>query len=538
MSMVMTDTAPPEGWTFGGVETLNGTQSPDAYFDEVMAPLGPSAFTVLMYVARRTFGFKRHSDQISLDQICHGIVTSAVRDAGGAVIKPARRLDHGTGLAKSTVVRALDRLIAAGLIRKRHNTDPHRGQLANTYGIVFKDRAAVSPATPSLPENKTVSAQETASPPSSPVSQGDTPCRVMTQAPVADLDTQQTVETTNSHRHTDISKRAPRVRRQSPSLDSTDSMVLTTDDTVRGTPATSTTSRVITRVADLSAAFGDDAPQASRTRVLNMQRASGLGDAALLTLLDEATAIARAQAPTITKRGRGGAVIRMPYLLATLRSLVEATDDPPMAAAPAPSAPIVSPLAVPPVSDRDEPPATTEAEVVWRAVLAEVRRDVTAENYAAWFVPTSASALDGDVLRVTVPTPFHQQWLEHKLRGCVERALGHTGHAGMRLAYDVVTLAERTMRAERASVGDRAADQVTAPDPTIVPRPPASPRETPAAASRPQLPVASIVVPPPVVACPSCRAAPCRCRLTEQLRRVIAARSPRAPVGTPCITRP
>ena len=72
----MTDTALAEGWTFGGVDTLNGTQIPDAYFDEVMAPLGPSAFTVLMYVARRTFGFKRHSDQISLDQICHGIVTA------------------------------------------------------------------------------------------------------------------------------------------------------------------------------------------------------------------------------------------------------------------------------------------------------------------------------------------------------------------------------------------------------------------------------------------------------------------------------
>lgn len=287
---------------------------------------------------------------------------------------------------------------------------------------------------------------------------------------------------------------------------------------------------MITRVADLSAAFGDDAPQASRTRVLNMQRASGLGDAALLTLLDEATAIARAQAPTITKRGRGGAVIRMPYLLATLRTLVEATDDPPMAAAPVPSAPIVSPLAAPPVSDRDEPPATTEAEVVWRAVLAEVRRDVTAENYAAWFVPTSASALDGDVLRVTVPTPFHQQWLEHKLRGCVERALGHTGHAGMRLAYDVVTLAERTMRAERASVGDRAADQVTAADPMTVPRPPVSPRETPAVTPPLPPPVASIVVLPPVVACPSCRAAPCRCRLADQLRRVVAARTALTPV--------
>jgi len=184
-TLVMTDTAPVEAWTFGGVDTLNGTQIPDAYFDEVMAPLGPSAFTVLMYVSRRTFGFKRHSDQISLDQICHGIVTTEVRAADGTVIKPARHLDHGTGLAKSTVVRALDRLIAAGLIRKRHNTDPHRGQLANTYGIVFKDAAAVTPASPSLRDTRTAPVQETASPSSPPcvitrhpLSRDDTgPCR-------------------------------------------------------------------------------------------------------------------------------------------------------------------------------------------------------------------------------------------------------------------------------------------------------------------------------------------------------------------------
>jgi len=151
-----------------------------------MAPLGPSAFTVLMYVSRRTFGFKRHSDQISLDQICHGIVTAEVRDADGTVIKPARLLDHGTGLAKSTVVRALDRLIAAGLIRKRHNTDPRRGQLANTYGIVFKDPSVPTRAALPVCQNRPAPDQEADSP---PVAQRDTPCRALTQAPVRNLDT-------------------------------------------------------------------------------------------------------------------------------------------------------------------------------------------------------------------------------------------------------------------------------------------------------------------------------------------------------------
>jgi len=326
-----------------------------------------------------------------------------------------------------------------------------------------------------------------------------------------------------------------------PPLDSTDSMVLTTDDTATETPANSGTAPLSERIAHLSAEFGDDAPLASCTRVLNMQRAAGLSVDALLPLLDEAATIARSQAPTITKRGRRGTVIRMPYLLATLRGLVETTTDAPVAAPPAFSAQLMTLPTAPCVPDADDPPATTAAEVIWRAVLGEVRRDVTAANYAAWFTPTRALALEGSELRIGVPTPFHGQWLEHKLRGCVDRALGHAGHGGVRIAYDVydvVPLTEGTTLADRASVADQVTDQVTAPDPTIVPRPPASPRETPAAASRPQPPVASLVVPPPVVACPSCRAAPCRCRLTEQLRRVIAARSPRAPGGTPGITRP
>ncbi len=99
-------------------------------------------------------------------------------------------------------------------------------------------------------------------------------------------------------------------------------------------------------VARLSAEFGDDAPQASRTRVLNMRRVAGLDEVATLALLDEAAAITRSQAAAITKRGRAGKVVRMPYLLATLRGLVEATDDPTVAHAPITNDPIPSPLAV------------------------------------------------------------------------------------------------------------------------------------------------------------------------------------------------
>jgi len=127
----------------------------------------------------------------------------------------------------------------------------------------------------------------------------------------------------------------------------------------------------------------------------------------------------------------------MPYLLATVRGLIEATDE--TIGTPDAGAMVTSVMVDPRAPDADAPPVTTTAEVLWRAVVGEVRRDVTAENYSAWFAPTRALALDGDLLRVGVPTPFHRQWLEHKLRGCVDRALGHTGYVGVRIVYDVVT---------------------------------------------------------------------------------------------------
>jgi len=532
MSMCITDTpSPPATWTFAGVETLNGTQIPDAYFDEVMAPLGPSAFTVLMYVARRTFGFKRHSDQISLDQICHGIVTTAVRDADGAVVKPARRLDHGTGLAKSTVVRALDRLIAAGLLRKRHNTDPRRGQLANTYGIVFKDPAATTPTTPmspALPDKRTVPREEA----SSPVPYEDTPCRTIVQAPVRDVDTQQTVVTTNSRRQTDTSKRETHGTREGQLLDANDSTVVTRETSIITSLPTETrggpdASPVRECVARLSTAFGDDAPHASWTRVLNMQRAASLDGDALLALLDEAAAITRAQAPAITKRGRGGAIIRMPYLLATLRGLVEPSDacsvgTPASLASDAPTPPTSDALDV---SDADDRPAPTAAESLWRAVRAEVRLDLTPENYAAWFVPTHARALDGDVLRVAVPTPFHRRWLERQLRRCVERALGHAGYHGVRVAYEVALSEEASVVGDHATHVDQTAP-IALPS-TLAPLPPVTAHRAPVAASAPRSRPTTVAVagPSPVVACPCCRATPCRCGPADQLQRVIAARA-------------
>jgi len=493
------------------------TATPDEIFEEWVHVLRHAELLALLYVVRRTLGFKKVEDGISYSQFLNGITT-----------REGKVLDRGCGIkSRGTLAAALRRLEELSLIRS-HKTQDARGDRATTrYSLWFTgdedhDRPSRHTSAPDCPA-------EGGPAPIEPRWYADrtTPSAQIEPPLVRASNQQQTDETTNTRQQTDLSRRKARAIRVRPPLDSTDSTSMIKDDIMRDESTDPAVLAVSTRVAHLSTEFGDDAPQASQTRVINMQRAAGLGDDVLLALLDDAATIARSPALAITKRGRAGAIIRMPYLLATLRGLVEATNDhvvpaPPMSSMAVRPSPVIASL-----PDLDDLPVTTAAEVMWRAVRDEVRRDVTVENYAAWFVPTRAIALEGDVLRVMAPTPFHRQWLEHKLHGCVERALQRVGHARVHVAYDSATPDDAAPTGDQA-IAQGVAPPVPAPSPCATPPTPASSSATFAAASPSRPTIASCAVSLLVVACPSCRAVPCRCRLADQLRRVIAARA--APV--------
>jgi len=107
---------------------------PNEIFDELMHDLSGAEFKVLCYIARRTYGFHRIEDSISLKQICEGILT-----------RDGRRLDYGTGLARSTAVLAIRGLVNRGLIlavRSREiSTRPGAGERfeVNRYRIVVEE---------------------------------------------------------------------------------------------------------------------------------------------------------------------------------------------------------------------------------------------------------------------------------------------------------------------------------------------------------------------------------------------------------------
>src|SRR2546429_180225 len=86
---------PDSPFFFEGIETPNAPISPAALLAHVMPFLPPPEWKVCPSVVRRTFGWKKASDRISLEQICHGIVR---RDGS--------RLDHGTQLDRKTAIKA------------------------------------------------------------------------------------------------------------------------------------------------------------------------------------------------------------------------------------------------------------------------------------------------------------------------------------------------------------------------------------------------------------------------------------------------
>lgn len=107
---------------FYGFDAPRYTQVPDQLFDELLPHLSGAELKVLLYIIRRTFGFKKDSDAISLSQICKGITTTN-----------GRILDEGTGLHESTVLTALKGLAAQNIIIAIKRQSPEKGYEPTMY---------------------------------------------------------------------------------------------------------------------------------------------------------------------------------------------------------------------------------------------------------------------------------------------------------------------------------------------------------------------------------------------------------------------
>jgi len=136
---------PEDEFRYRGFASPNYTQVPDDVFDLLMPILSGAELKVLLYIIRRTFGFKKDADAISLNQIMTGITTT-----------DGRVLDRGTGLSESTVLLALKGLAKKEIIGAERRRSKHKGDQPTIYRLRIADP---------LPENRGRGATEIGDPP-------------------------------------------------------------------------------------------------------------------------------------------------------------------------------------------------------------------------------------------------------------------------------------------------------------------------------------------------------------------------------------
>jgi Bacteriophage replication protein O len=110
--------------SFPGFRGPNYTPVPDELFDQLLPDLTLAELRVLLYVMRRTFGFKKGSDRISKSQLENGIVKN-----------DGRLLDRGTGLSRRSVRVAIYSLCEKGILLKRARFSASKGHEATEYAL-------------------------------------------------------------------------------------------------------------------------------------------------------------------------------------------------------------------------------------------------------------------------------------------------------------------------------------------------------------------------------------------------------------------
>src|SRR6187200_1696292 len=99
--------ATDDDYRYAGFENPTTTPVPDVVFDQFLSRLGEAELKALLYIIRRTFGFKKDRDPISFNQFLRGIITHQ-----------GRVLDQGCGIKdRTTLSKALRSLEERGIIR-------------------------------------------------------------------------------------------------------------------------------------------------------------------------------------------------------------------------------------------------------------------------------------------------------------------------------------------------------------------------------------------------------------------------------------
>src|SRR5260221_10391594 len=114
---------------FEGFNIPNTTPVPDIVFDELLSELTGNELKVLLYIIRRTYGFGKNADAISLSQFRKGITT-----------KDEKVLDRGCGIEHNRTI-----LVALASLEKKGYVIANKGQTnrgdadTTVYKLRFKE---------------------------------------------------------------------------------------------------------------------------------------------------------------------------------------------------------------------------------------------------------------------------------------------------------------------------------------------------------------------------------------------------------------
>jgi hypothetical protein len=115
----------PLPYLFPGFTVPAYTPVPDILFDELLAILTGAEVKVLLYIIRRTFGFKKQADSISLQQLQFGITK-----------KDGTVLDNGCGVKnKNTLLQAIRSLEEKHIIIAQRQRSAIRGDMPTVYSL-------------------------------------------------------------------------------------------------------------------------------------------------------------------------------------------------------------------------------------------------------------------------------------------------------------------------------------------------------------------------------------------------------------------
>ncbi len=410
-------------WT-GELCRPNYTQIPDAYIDEIMADLSPSEFKILMYIGRRTFGFQRYSDAISLSQICSGIMR-----------RDGTRLDYGTDLGKTAVVAGLARLTSIGLIGERRHSDARAGHRPNVYTVLCAGSPLLDPgplddtelSRPSRlvksppPENEQGGPEPVHSPlqkTNKGVQKGPLPVVQKTNKGVQHLDTQKTVRGNREKQ-----KRGQGAR---------SSRIMSKDGTQHDQASRTGLAENLAPLGQALALSTSQVRQISE-QITVLASVHSMDEERLLPLVWLAVqrTVARRDSIRVRQAEDPTQSDVVPYFLATLQALA---DEPPVGA---PSRHRTSLAAL--QGDTGQPEAALQYgdNAVWQAVLDEQKETLTLANYQRWFAHTRVISHEGTSLVVGVADASHLYWLDIKLRPRIEAALRAHGDMDLSLSFVV-----------------------------------------------------------------------------------------------------